>query len=156
MPPRESKSSRASRKDTNSFLASSTSLLVSSPAIFNRAPRRAERTAGSNCCSRKCSARRASGTTERLLSCLLPDASHTCFKLFLSLWPTRRNPAKGEKVDGGGELLQPSNGHLSAQDRRILHFHFRFIKLEIKTSAGCQRDLARVLRRIFARRERPD
>ena len=61
---------------------------------------------------------------------------------------------KGEKVDGGGELLQPSKGHLSAQDRHTLHFNFRFIKLEIKTLAGCQRDRARVPRRIFAQRER--
>ena len=45
---------------------------------------------------------------------------------FCPVWPTRINPAKGEKVDGGGELLQPSKGHLSAQDRRILHFNFMF------------------------------
>src|SRR5262249_57585372 len=71
IPPWDSKSSSASRNSTSRFLASSTSLLVSSSTIFNFAPSRAEQTAGSTSCNKKCSARRTSGTAESLSSCPL-------------------------------------------------------------------------------------
>jgi len=62
-------------------------------------------------------------------------AACSASRFFCPIWPTRRNPARGERVGGGGELLRPSKRH-PWLDRRTLHFCFRYVKYEIKTATG--------------------